>query len=139
MSIGRPRRDAKTVWVGTGDHACQTWTMAFKPLPRPGGPPAVRVGTPLSRVLRHLGVPAVKTLTDLERSWVEAVGPALAQKSQPVTVRDGKVVVRVDDPVWASQLRWMESQVVEHLAASPGFEQVTGLIVRVGPNERSGA
>lgn len=113
--------------------------MAFKPLPSAGGPPAVRVGTPLSRVLRHLGVPAVKTLTDLEQSWVEAVGPALAQKSQPVTVRDGKVVVRVDDPVWASQLRWMESQVVEHMAASPGFEQVTGLIVRVGPNERSGA
>jgi len=96
----------------------------------------VRVAAPLGRVLRHLGVPSAGDLPSLEARWAAAVGPALAENSEPVIVRNGRLVVRVEDPAWASQLRWMEHQVVATLREGPGFETVRGLDVRVGPADR---
>ena len=94
----------------------------------------MRVGAPLGRVLRHLGVPSADAMPSLEARWAAAVGPALAENSEPVVVRNGRLVVRVEDPAWASQLRWMEHQVVAALREGPGFETVRGLEVRVGPS-----
>ena len=91
------------------------------------------MGQPLGRVLRHLGVPAADELPSLEERWAAAVGPALAANSEPVVVRNGRLVVRVEDPAWASQLRWMEHQVIATLREGPGFDTVRALEVRVGP------
>ena len=110
--------------------------MAWRPLPRRGGPPPQRIDTSLARVLRHLGVPDVGSLPALEDTWSEVVGPALAAHSTPVTLQHGRLVVRVDDPAWASQLRWMERQVVAKLREAPGYDHVEALEVRVGPGSR---
>ena len=60
----------------------------------------------------------------------------LVENSERVIGRNGRLVVRVEDPAWASQLRWMEHQVVATLREGPGFETVRGLDVRVGPADR---
>lgn len=107
--------------------------MAWRPLPRKSSDAPVPVAQPLARVLRHLGVPTTDSLPSLEARWAAAVGPALAAHSVPVTVRHGRLLVRVEDPAWASQLRWMEQQVVATLREGPGFETLRALEVRVGP------
>jgi predicted nucleic acid-binding Zn ribbon protein len=107
--------------------------MPWKPLPRTDSDPPVRLDRPLGRVLRHLGVPSASVLPSLEQTWADVVGPALAQHSSPVTLKHGRLLVRVDDPAWASQLRWMEQQVLARLRQEPGYEQAAGLDVRIGP------
>ena len=107
--------------------------MLWRPLPRTGGDPPVPVARPLARVLRHLGVPSTDALPTLEARWAAVVGPALASQSEPVTLRHGRLVVRVNDPVWASQLRWTEAQIVAALRETPGFADLRSLEVRVGP------
>ena len=110
--------------------------MAWKPLPRGGSDPPVQLGGPLARVLRHLGVPSTATLPSLGDAWAEAVGPAVAIHAVPVTLQHGRLLVRVDDPAWASQLRWMEPQVLGQLRMLPGYEKVEALDIRVGPAVR---
>lgn len=106
--------------------------MPWRPLPIVGGPPPVRVDEPLARLLRHLGVPESSALSTLTDAWAELVGPTMAEHTDPVTVHHGTLVVRVDDPAWAAQLRWMQAQLVERLAATPAFESVQRIELRVG-------
>jgi predicted nucleic acid-binding Zn ribbon protein len=110
--------------------------VPWKPLPQVGSDPPVPLERPLARVLRHLGVPSVDTLGSLEETWAEVVGPAMAEHAHPVTLQHGRLVVRVDDPAWASQLRWMEQQVLGRLRAHRGDASVEGLDIRIGPSIR---
>ena len=41
--------------------------------------------------------------------WEEAVGAPVAEHVQPVKLDGGKLVVEVDDPAWATQLRFLDS------------------------------
>ena len=50
---------------------------------------------------------------------------------RPATLVNGLLVVEVDDPAWASQLRYLASTVVERLAALAGAGAVTRMEVRV--------
>lgn len=107
--------------------------MPWKPLPRVGSEPPVLLGRPLARVLRHLGVPSAAVLPALDQTWADVVGPAVAQHTSPVTMQHGRLLVRVDDPAWASQLRWMEQQVLGRLRQEPGYEKAEALDIRIGP------
>ena len=110
--------------------------MAWKPLPHGQVDPPVRIDRPLARVLRHLGVPSTDALSSLAVIWAEVVGPAVASHAVPVTFQHGRLLVRVDDPAWASQLRWMEQQVLTRLRALPGYDKAVALEIRVGPAAR---
>ena len=87
-------------------------------------------------MLRHLGVPDTAALPALADTWADLVGPAVAAHTEPVTVQHGTLVVRVDDPAWASQLRWMEQQLLDGLRGVAGYEGVERIEVRVGPTRR---
>ncbi|MFZ9629853.1 MAG: DciA family protein [Ilumatobacteraceae bacterium] len=62
--------------------------------------------------------------------WVEAVGDAVAAHVQPVTLDGTTLVVKVDDPSWATQLRFLERTLRERLAEVAGVE-VEHLEIRV--------
>jgi predicted nucleic acid-binding Zn ribbon protein len=87
-------------------------------------------------VLRHLGVQEASTLSSLEHDWAEAVGPSVAAHAVAVTFRHRRLTVRVDDPAWGSQLRWMENDLVERLRRRAEYESLEGLDIRVGPPSR---
>ena len=116
-----------------GTEACEDAAVAWKPLPRSSSEPPVRVDRSLARVLRHLGVPSVERLPRLEDHWREAVGPTMAEHAGAVMLRHGRLTVRVDDPAWAGQLRWMEQQILERLRVALDGEEVQSLDIRVGP------
>jgi len=52
--------------------------------------------------------------------WVEAVGPAVAEHVAPVKVDGSKLVVEVDDPAWATQMRFLEATLKQRLAEVAG-------------------
>jgi predicted nucleic acid-binding Zn ribbon protein len=49
-------------------------------------------------------------LAAVQAVWAEAVGERVAAAAQPVSERDGKVVVECSDAVWAQELDLMQGQ-----------------------------
>lgn len=63
--------------------------------------------------------------------WEEAVGAAVAQHVQPVKLDGERLVVEVDDPAWATQLRFLERTLIERLATATGAT-ISSFEIRVG-------
>lgn len=102
---------------------------------------AGEVGTPLSlsldRVLAGLsgGSPAVGAVG---RRWTELVGPTVAAHAEPCRLRAGTLTIGVRQPGWATQLRYLEPELLERCRAVLGPGVVTQVEIRVlgGPQPR---
>jgi predicted nucleic acid-binding Zn ribbon protein len=89
------------------------------------------IGASLDRVLRSLRAPAARTVKTVFTEWPALAGPQLAAHAQPVALRDGELVVEVDDPAWASQLRWLEPELRSRLGALPGGPKIDRIRFRL--------
>jgi len=85
----------------------------------------------LERLLDGLGTPEIDAVTTLVERWPEVVGPELASLVRAVAVRGSELVVRVEDPAWASQIAWLESQLLERIADLVGPGRITAVKARV--------
>ena len=92
----------------------------------------VRLADALAAVGSELGLPPGNAHGDLDAHWHEVVGDDVAAHARLVSVRDGVLTVAVDDPIWATQLRYLETAVLERATAVVGVGLVTSLRVRVG-------
>ena len=73
---------------------------------RGGGRGPVRLAISLGAIAEKMGVGGgARTLQLLFSSWEEIVGRTVALHSEPVRLRDRVLVVAVDHPSWATQLR----------------------------------
>jgi predicted nucleic acid-binding Zn ribbon protein len=90
-----------------------------------------RVGESLDRVTGALGVPSSSTLQVVFSSWDELVGDVLAAHARPASLRDGTLLVTVDDPSWATQLRWFQADLLQRLTAAVGEGAIIEIDVRV--------
>jgi len=72
----------------------------------------------------------VRALGDVFGRWVDAVGDAVARHVQPVKLDGTRLTVEVDDPAWATQLRFLEATVIAQLRAVAHAE-VEQLEIRV--------
>lgn len=54
-------------------------------------------------------------LAAAQAAWQEAVGERIAAFAQPVSERDGALVVECDDPVWAQELDLMQADLLARL------------------------
>lgn len=52
--------------------------------------------------------------------WAEAVGDAVAAHVKPVKVDATTLIVEVDDPAWATQLRFLETTLKQRLLEVAG-------------------
>ena len=91
---------------------------------------------PLSDALAKVGVefglaPSGAHAT-LGARWDEVMGADVAAHTELVSVRDGVLTVTVDDPIWATQLRYLEPAIVTRARALLGPGVVERLRVRVG-------
>lgn len=88
----------------------------------------------LDEVLRALQprgtAPSAKTVGGVFSGWEDAVGPQIASNARPVRLVDGTLIVEVDEPGWATQLRYLEAELLERLAAVAG-PGVTAIDIRV--------
>ena len=101
------------------------------PDPDEDGRPPAQLGSVLDRVLAGLGAPPAPVLTTLAERWEDLVGPLMAANSRPGAVQDGCLRVEVGGPAWASQMRWLQADVLTRIAALVGPEVVTSMDVRV--------
>ena len=54
--------------------------------------------------------------------WNEAVGEAVARHVQPLRLDGARLVVEVDDPAWATQLKFLEADLRRRLLAVTGAQ-----------------
>ena len=54
--------------------------------------------------------------------WAEAVGDAVAAHVKPLKLDGTKLVVEVDDPAWATQLRFLEATLKQRLGEVAGAD-----------------
>lgn len=100
-------------------------------------PDPIRVESGIERVLRSLGVPEPTTLSSLFDNWADMVGDTVAANVQPVKLSDTTLKVVVDDPGWASQMKWMAADVLKRLEQGLGEGVVTSIDVTVANPGRS--
>jgi predicted nucleic acid-binding Zn ribbon protein len=100
---------------------------------RPAKEP-VSIADALARVRAELGLPqsdALRTLTD---AWATIVGADVAAHARLDAVRDETISIAVDSTLWATQLRYLEADIVERANALVGADVVHGIRVRVEPS-----
>ncbi len=72
-----------------------------------------------------------RTTASVFASWEAAVGEHLAQHARPLSLDEGCLVVEVHEPGWATQLRFLEADLLERLAGVVGPGRILRLEVRV--------
>ncbi|HEX9992122.1 MAG TPA: DUF721 domain-containing protein [Acidimicrobiales bacterium] len=101
-----------------------------------GGRPLVPLGEGLDRALGDLGLPGARAVVAVFGRWEELVGEQVAAHASPVSIHDGRLLVAVDEPGWATQLRYLQADLLRRVADVAGEGVVTRIEVRVRPPER---
>lgn len=97
--------------------------MAMEPDPRP-------ISEGIERLLRSLrGGDRRATVTVFSR-WTELVGSGVAVHVRPLKLDRGTLIVEVDDPAWATQMKFLEQDLLKRLRET-GDMSVQQLEVRV--------
>ncbi len=89
----------------------------------------------LDGLLRDLRAGARHEVGGVFGRWDEMVGPVVAAHVRPVKLDQGRLLVEVDEPGWATQLRFLEADVLARLRDGAGVE-LSGLDVRVARPRR---
>jgi predicted nucleic acid-binding Zn ribbon protein len=88
------------------------------------------VAESLDRVARKLGGPDAASMHSLIVRWSEIVGAQVADHARPTSLREGVLIVAVDDPAWRTQLAYLAEDLRQRVSAASGLE-VTKIEVRV--------
>jgi predicted nucleic acid-binding Zn ribbon protein len=59
-------------------------------------------------------------LASVQSAWAEVAGPVVAEESQPVSERDGRVTVECRSAVWAQELELLAPELLERLGERLG-------------------
>jgi predicted nucleic acid-binding Zn ribbon protein len=103
--------------------------MVRRPDGREGGPRSL--GPSLDAVTRHLGLEDSKGIGQLFARWPEIVGPAMAGHVQPIRLNSEALVVSVDHPAWATQVRRLGDDLLDRVVEETGASRPGRLEVRV--------
>lgn len=88
----------------------------------------------LARLAASLGAPAPRVLSAVFARWEAIVGPDIAAHARPLTLRDGVLVIGVEQPAWATQLNYLKADLLRRIGEATGSSEVTEVRVRVsGP------
>ena len=99
----------------------------WRPIPEDAGPR--KIGEGLDRV-----VPGGRAFTHLLEHWPELVGDGLAARTRPSALHATTLVIAVDDPAWATQLQYLQGDLLGRFRDDLGAGVVTEIRVVVRPS-----
>jgi predicted nucleic acid-binding Zn ribbon protein len=76
------------------------------------------VGLALRQVTDQLGLTDPDAVLQIRDQWRAVVGDAVAAHATPASLRAGVLVVLVDAPQWATQIRYLASEIMRGLGDS---------------------
>jgi predicted nucleic acid-binding Zn ribbon protein len=88
----------------------------------------------LVELTSELRVAGPDAMSVVAAAWPELVGRELAPHVRLGTLRDGVLTLTVDDPAWATPLRYLESEIVATLTPrlGPGVVRAVRITVARG-------
>jgi predicted nucleic acid-binding Zn ribbon protein len=98
----------------------------------------VSLATSLDGVVQSLRGPSRRAVGGLFGRWDEAVGEQVAQHVRPVKLDQGVLSVEVDDPAWATQVKFLAPTIIARLS-EVADARVERIQVRVEPRSARGA
>lgn len=95
----------------------------------PGGEP-IPLARGLDRLLKSLRGGDRRTTATVFGRWADLVGEPVCHHVRPLKLDSGVLVVEVEDPAWATQLKFLESDLLRRLNG-PDLARVDRLEIRV--------
>jgi len=80
----------------------------------------IDLDTTMSQLLRRLKMDAPREVASVFAAWDDVVGPDIARHIQPVRLDEKVLYVEATDAAWATQFRFLESDVRRRLAERTG-------------------
>lgn len=87
------------------------------------------VGAGVERVMKHLDAPTTSVVTSIFNDWEEIVGETIAAHARPQRIKNGELVLEVDDPAWASEMEWLGEEIVRKIRVAVETEEITKIKV----------
>jgi predicted nucleic acid-binding Zn ribbon protein len=85
----------------------------------------------LEAVAKRMGLEGAQGLGRLFSGWSDIVGEAMAEHVRPVRMDRTSLVVTVDHPAWATQVRRLGDTLLDRAASYTGADRPERLDVRV--------
>jgi len=82
------------------------------------------LGDVLRAFLSGIGCDDVLELGMIHRRWPQISGERLAGRSEPVALREGRLVVLTPAPVWASEVHLAAPSLIRRIREETGIEVV---------------
>ena len=90
------------------------------------------IGEILRKVLKKRNIPHTTTDRHLLDLWTRAVGPQIAARTLPETLKRGTLHVRVSAPVWLHQLQFLKEEILGKVNRLTGKEEIRTLYFSIG-------
>jgi hypothetical protein len=90
------------------------------------------IGEILRKILKKRNIPHTATDRRLLDLWTRAVGPQIAARTLPETVKRGTLYVRVSAPVWLHQLQFLKEEILGKVHELSGNEEIRTLFFSIG-------
>ncbi|HEY2564393.1 MAG TPA: DUF721 domain-containing protein [Acidimicrobiales bacterium] len=98
---------------------------------RDNGPQSIDVS--LDALSAKLGMAESRGLARLFAQWEEIVGPAIANHVRPQQLDKDALVVTVDHPAWATQVRHLGDDLLDRVAEITTLPRPSHLEVKIRP------
>jgi len=102
---------------------------------RKRGEPPHSLGEVLGNFLRRSGLNPKIQEQKILRSWDKAVGDAIAERTQPVCVKNRVLQVKVTNSVWMQELQFMKNLIIQRLQERTGENLLKDLRFFIGEIE----
>jgi predicted nucleic acid-binding Zn ribbon protein len=89
----------------------------------------------LAAVGADLGLADPGVVAILARRWPEIVGPAIAPNARLRSLRGTTLTIAVESGAWATQLRYLETEMLTRISAIVGDGVIDGVRVVVAPRD----
>ena len=98
-----------------------------------GAKPAVATNKLVPLVMKQLGLEQRLQQSQVFYLWPNIVGTDIARHAQPVSLRNGMLIVAVDHPVWLQELsRYYKPLVLQKVQERVGKKAVRDILFRIG-------
>lgn len=108
------------------------WRPYADPDPDANRPAADPLPHLVPRVMRSLGLEQRLHQSQVLHLWPQIVGATVAKLSQPFSLRNGRLELRVEHPAYIQELRPHKPLMLQKIAARVGPGVVRDIIFRVG-------
>ncbi len=95
-----------------------------------GETPTANLASELNALLRRMGSESSDVVAGVFGEWDSIVGTQIAAHVTPVMIKDSRLVVSVDDPAWATQTKFLESDIAKKVSQATKMT-ILGIDVRV--------